>query len=364
MARATSVSLLDFVPEAERAALIAGKSGYDCAAAMGRAMASGAAYVRVPSGRYPIKTAIPFTARPVGRFAAAPVIVGDGVGRTVFENWLTNGAMFRFDSGATSKDFYAIANLGLHGFTIEGKAASSNSTAILLRGCYMTELSDLHIINQRGDGLVIECRNGDNDGSNMVSLARVRIENCTGWGIRAAANPGANEISFLHMKHVFVQNCGTPGSLAAPTSGGMRYKGQMLTMEQCAFTLNQNAALYIPGEAGLAINTLVASTAFENNIGRHILVTGVSVFNARNIQFFNNDAYRAPVACEFRGDNFTVREVDIDGVTIRATPGNNPYTGFRFTGANLETASCTVRNVVWEHFGFKGQAKAVGMEVL
>lgn len=363
VAAARTVSLLDFIPASERAAIAAGRSNFDCAPAMSSAMAAGAGAVLVPAGRYVMASRVRFVPRVVARFAPGPTIIGDGPDLTVFENRLTSGALFDFDSGATRSDFAAISNLQLSGFSVEGRATSGNASAIRMRSCFMTELSDLRVIGQRGDGIVIDCLLGDNDGSNMVRLERVRIENCAGWGLRAAAAPGANEISFLHMRHVAIQNCGTPGSVIAPTSGGMRYKGQILTMEQCGFTINQNAALYIPGEAGLCINANIASTAFENNMGRQILCTGVSVFSARNIQFFNNDAYRAEVACEFRGDKFTVREVDIDGVTIRATPGNRPYTSFRFTGANLERASCNVRNVIWEHFGFPGQEKAAGLVV-
>jgi len=361
--RASGVSLLDYVPASERAALASGQSRYDCSAALTAALASNAGFIAIPAGRYPMLNPVQFTPHLAGRFAPGPQIIGDGPGRTILENRLGSSALFSFDSGASANDFYAITDLGLSGFSVEAVGQGNAATAIHLRGCYMTTLEDIHINGTHSNGLVIECRDGDNDGSNMVSLTRVRIENCTGWGIQAAGTPGHNEISFLRMQNVFVQNCGTDDGLDIPSSGGMRYKGQMLDMQDCGFTINRNVGMFIPGEAGLAINTAIRSTAFENNHGRHLMCTGTSVFSARNIQFFNNDANRASTACEFRGDHFTVRQVSFDDVTVRATPANSPYTAFSFSGANLEMPSCAVRNVIWEYFGFPGQQKAAGMAV-
>jgi hypothetical protein len=87
----------------------------------------------------------------------------------------------------------------------------------------------------------------------------------------------------------------------------------------------------------------------------------VSGFKARGIQFYSNDANVAVVACEFSGATHLVRGVDIDGVVVRATAGNNRLTGFRIAGANLDLPTCQVRRVIWENFDYPGQARFDGV---
>lgn len=353
------VSLLDLLPEGERDAVRAGRSTFDCGPALGSALSAGGT-VYLPAGRYVVATPVVFTPRIQGRFSTGCRLIGDGPGQSVLEDRTAGRALLDFDSGANpAKGFLAIRDVHLAGFSIEGRHAAASAAAIRLRGCYQSSIANVHIIDRPGSGIIIPCLYGDTDGSNMILLDQVRIENCMGWGIEAAAMPGSNEISFLHLRQVFIQNCGTPGG-ATPTSGGMRYKGQMLLMEQCAFTLNQNVGLFIPGEAGLAINATISSVDFENNLGRHFLCTGISVFRATDLQFFSNDSYQVTVACEFSGASHMVRAITIDGVTMRATAGNSRYIGFRFSGPNVLADTCLVRNVIWENFGYPGQTRFAG----
>lgn len=357
---ASARSLLDVLPAQERTAIVAGASDYDCGPAIRTIMAEGGT-VFLPAGRYVVKTPMIMVPHVTGRFAPGIAIAGEGPGRTIIEDRTQNRALFDFDSGADpSTGFRAIRGVHLAGFTIDGTRAGRGTAAIRLRGCFQSSLRDLHVTDRRGTGIVIPCLFGDIDGSNMVELVRVSIENCGGWGIDAAAAAGRNEISYLMLRHVIVQGCGTAGSSPIPESGGMRYKGQVLELEQCAFTLNRNVGLLIPGEAGLAINIQLSSTTFENNLGRHLLCTGVSVLTGRNLQFFSNDEHRIAVACEFVGDHYTVREVVLEGVTVRASAGNTPYTCFRFTGSNLDARTCRVSNVAWADFGSPGQSRVAG----
>ena len=353
-------SMLDMIPDGERDGIVAGTSDYDCGPAIQAAMAAGGALF-FPAGRYVVRTPIALQPRVSGRFAPGISLIGEGAGQTVFDDRTTGGALFDFDSGADPRTgFRAIRGVHLSGFTIEGERSGPATAAIRLRGCYQSSVSDVHIIDRPGTGIAIPCLHGDTDGSNMIDIERVRIEDCAGWGIDAAAVPGRNEISFLSLRHVAIQNCGAADGGRMPASGGMRYKGQVLGLEQCSFTLNQNVGLLIPGEAGLAINVQLASTTFENNIGRHLFCTGVSVFRAANLQFFSNDGYRVTTACEFSGATHTVRGVVMDGVTVRATAGNKGYTAFRFRGPNVLVDTCEVRGVVWEDFGYPGQVRFDG----
>ena len=319
--------------------------------------------IHVPAGTYRIGRPIRIRAANylafAGSFAPGPRISGAGSGLTVFEA-AGGAALFDLDSGSDHRSEFRAALGGLfEGFTIRA-GSSGGGAGIKLRSAYAVKLRDLHITGLAGTGVEIECLAGDLDGSNMVSLEQVRIENCGGWGVDAGAAPGFNEISYLKLDQVFVQNCGTASSSQRPESGGMRWKGQICTLEQCGFALNQNCGLYIPGEAGLGQTIDIRNTGFENNRGRHLLCTGITAFKARNLQFYSNDQFRVATACEFDGSRNTVRFVDIEGVVVRATAGNRPYTAFRIGGGNAELDRCRVRNVVWENFDFPGQARFDG----
>lgn len=363
-AQTSATSIFEFLPPGEAAAIRAGTSRLDCAPAIIKACTQAPGAIHFPAGRYRIATPVRYTpdrfADPFGR---GPVLLGDGIRRTVLVNDVMRGAALDFDAGVTRATGYrAIAGLRIEDMTIDGFNAADG--AIRLRTVMQASLVRLHIIGHRGTGLRIPCSAGDSDGSNMVALRQVRIENCGGWGVDSLADPGSNENSFLSFDHVFIQNCGTRSSAADPPSGGMRHKGQIMTLRQCAFTLNQNVGLFLPGAAGLGNSVSIEDTAFENNLGRHLYCTGYDGVRARGIQLYNSDNFRASVGCEFLGDRYPVRGIDFDGVIVRASARNAPYTAFRFGGANLDRKSIRIDDVVWQDWGYQGQVKAEGMGVL
>ena len=357
-------SILDFIPTAQHGAIQAGRSDFDCAPSIRTAMFTVAGGpLHFPTGTYAIGSSIKMmTDTGNAAFGPGAWISGDGIGRTIFDNRAGDGPMFDVATlGDRTKRFTAALGIRFEGFSIISRARGVTTTAVRLRSAYNARLFQLHISGQGGDGIAIPCHLGDLDGSNMIALEQVRIENCGGWGIDSACDPGFNENSFIRLQQVFIQNCGRASDAATPSSGGMRHKGQVLSLDQCAFTINENVALYVPGQAGLAQTIDISSTAFENNRRRHILCTGVSGFKARNIQFYSNDAHQVQVACEFSGARNTVRFVDIDGVAVRATAGNKAMTAFRFSGENLESNSCRVRNVIWENYDYPGQTRFEGV---
>jgi hypothetical protein len=353
-------SILDFLPRGEHAAIAAGTSTFDCSAAVYAAWARTSGAIWFPAGRYVIARPLRLAPRAFrGAYAFAPILIGDGPGRTVFVNRVARGAMLDIDAGATvATGFRAFMGLRLEDFSIEGGNVADG--AIRLRTCLQGSARRLHITDHRGTGLHVPCLLGDTDGSNQLRFEQIRIENCGGWGVDTYASPGRNENSFLTFDQLFVQNCGTPSAARFPTSGGMRHKGQVMALRQSAFTLNRNVGLWLPGDAGLGSGVTIDETAFENNIGRHLYCTGYDGVSARNIQFYSADAYRVSVACEFNGDNYVMRGIDINGVTVRATKGNSPYLAFRFGGENLHVGLARVAGVVWENFGFPGQSRIEG----
>ncbi len=148
----------------------------------------------------------------------------------------------------------------------------------------------------------------------------------------------------------------------APNSGAMIWKGQVLTIDSCgAANGNQNVALFIKGGAGLGVNVDIRGWVSENTVGRGLYCTGVSNLRMRNCQIYNN-IYHGTTQVEFEGAQYVVRNVDIDGVVIRATSGNNPITAFKLSGANADASSCRVRNVTWDDFDYTGQTRFNGWQ--
>jgi hypothetical protein len=197
----------------------------------------------------------------------------------------------------------------------------------------------------------------------MVSIKQCWIDTCAGWGIKADGTSGRNEGSYTYLEQVFFQTCGTASASTPPPSGGMIWKGQIMTMEQVAFANGvENVGLYIKGESGLGQTVDLRNTTFENCKKRGLYVTGVNVFKGRNLQFYNNDTYTATAQCEFIGGSYTINQVDIDGVTVRATSGNNACTAFKLSGANVNFDTCRVRNVNWENFDYSGQVRFNGWQ--
>jgi len=336
----------------------------DCAVAVQAAVTAAAGRpVYFPEGTYQIGTTINCSpvAYDVSNFGAPAKIIGDGQLKTYFDNRV-NGPLFSMVTISTSVLFKGALGGRFEGFTIIRGAITTNGVGIYMTAAYQPTIKNVSIIGMSLHAIHIPCILGDNDASNMVALEQVRIENCAGWGIRADGSSGKNELSFLYMRQVFIQGCGTVSGDYQPPSGGMIWKGQILKMESCAFTLSENCAFFIPGQAGQGQSVDLQSTSFENNKHRGLFCRGIDLFKARNIQFYNNNDYTSTEMCEFEGDNFAIVNVDIDGVVIRATSGNNPIIAFKLSGANVKFDTCRVKNVVWQNYDYTGQTRFSGWQ--
>jgi len=282
-----------------------------------------------------------------------------GAGRllTYFDNRVASGPCFKVDTDTTVK---FQAGILLEGFSIITDTTPASSDGIYLRRAYHARLYDLSIKGMSEDGIHIEVNEGDGDGSNMVSLEHVRIENCAGWGINCNMATGTNELSFLKLDHVFVQSCGTTSASSPPPSGGMKWRGQIIDLDNSAFVTNENVGLYVVGGSGLGNTLSCDATAFENNKKIHVLVEGLDSGAFRNIQLYSNDSFVATNGIKLDGTSSVVRNILIDGVLVRATSGNNAYTAFLTTGGNVENASVQVTNVSWGNFDHSGQTRYSG----
>lgn len=329
--------------------------------------------VYVPEGRYLITDTLGRgTEDTYGAFGPGLKIIGAGALATIFRSEVSGTgvqgdvnerkATIRIDgpdrqAGADCEpqcedgEYKAAWGSVLREFSIEGNPGRSNAVGIKITNGYEVIIEHLYITSMSTHG--IELQNGvfRDDGWNMVSIRSCWVESCRGWGIKADGSPERNEGSYTYLENVFFQTNGVQEDFVPPASGGMIWKGQILTMEQCAFANgNENVGLYIKGDAGLGQSVDLRSTTFENCHRRGLYCTGVLVFKGRNLQFYNNDDYTAVSMCEFDcGQNYVLRHIDIDGVTIRATAGNH-LTAFRIAGLYADLANCSVKNVNWENF--------------
>lgn len=283
-------------------------------------------------------------------------IVGSGQGNTILDMISANAPLFDVYTGAAIK----FVEGGLfEGFSIISSANAVGCGGIRFTSAWQQTVRDVHIEGMGDYGIDVVCALGDTDACNQIKLDNVRVENCAGWGLTLGATPGHNETSFIHVIHGAITGNGT-AAVGVPTSGGIKWAGQILVLEGCGVSVNQNCGLYIPGQAGLSNTVDLRNTAFENNLKRHIYCTGVNGFKARNIQLYSNDGNVATSGIEFDASAFQVAGVDIDGVVVRATVGNNPYTAFKISGANALFDTCRVRNALWDNFDYPGQIRFNG----
>jgi hypothetical protein len=336
----------------------------DCAAAITSALTTYPGVpLKFPKGTYRVDSTVTIKPAPSwGVFGPGARIQGDGVGATFFDTRAANLPLFDIDSDTHGGTFHANMGTVLTGFNIINSTAAASTVGIRVLNGYQVDIIQVVIKGMTSHG--IELKNGlyADDGWNRVNITQVWIDSCAGWGIKADGSAARNEGSYTYLQNVFFQTNGTASAATPPPSGGMIWKGQVLVMESCGFaTGNQNVGLFVKGESGLANTVDLRNTTFENCVKRGLYVTGISNLRGRNLQFYNNDTYQATKGCEFDGTTYTIRQVDIDGVVVRATSGNNAYTAFTASGANLDTQTFRVRNVVWDNFDFSGQTRFSGV---
>lgn len=337
----------------------------DDTAAINAALAAAAgSTVYVPAGTYVVTSTLSNNLSPVeGAFGPAIRIVGDGMFRTFFDNRVANGPMIDIDSANHGGTYEAVMGALLQGFMIKTTTSPANSDGIRILNGYEIVIDQVYIKGLTGNG--IEMKNGlyVDDGWNMVKIKNCWIDTCAKWGIKADGSATRNEGSFTHLEHVFFQTNGTASASVPPPSGGMIWKGQIMTMDQCAFANgNENVGLFIKGDSGLGQTVTLRETTFENCYKKSLYVTGITQMAIDNCQVYNNDSFVATTGMEFDGSSYTIKNVDINGVVIRATAGNNPFTAFKISGTNAELKTCQVRNVVFDNFGYTGQVKQSGFK--
>lgn len=174
-----------------------------------------------------------------------------------------------------------------------------------------------------------------------------------------AAGGGA-AVSATYYKQLGV--CVPEVSYWEPRSGGMSWKGQLLHMDQCAFTVNQNCQLFVKGQSGLGIGVLLHNVTWENGYRRHIMCTGVTNWRQEGCQFHGNQSYKQWIGQDFDGADYAIRGVYIANHKVRARLGEG--TAFRVAGTNAETNTCHIdpQTLIWDDFDYPEQRRFEGWQ--
>lgn len=321
--------------------------------------------IHASRGDYVISAPIEVIVGPMvhGIFAPGPKIHGDGMDVTTFR-YSGSDALLPYMLNISVADFATqkVMNSEFRDFTIRTHGgAASNNGGIKCSACYMLVFDHLRISGLKGSGINVVSVVTDTDGCTWTTISNCFIELCNAWGINAGSEALGNvSLGFLNIEKCWVQYCGTDSALALPPSGGMCWKGLILKMVSCGFTLNYNVGLYIPGRATHANLT---DCDFENHPKRAILVRGITTFYYTNGEFLSNSAGMTHTFLEFDGTDYAIMNVKVDGVTVRAYDGYpTPTTAFKIGGTigNVDYNSCTVTNVRWLDFDYPGQVRFSG----
>lgn len=343
----------------------------DYGPAISRAFAAAqGALVTMPGGTYAIKTPINYLPYSSGPFVPGPKLRGAGKDVTILDNQVSNTPMIAVDSNPTNianptpttvnhtSAFLGVLDGCIEDLSIKRLTSGSAQTGIYLRTCFNFQIRNVRIDGINGTGVRVPCQNSDNDASNGIEFDNVRIENCPGWGVNIG-DPGNNEISFTQAEHLNIQNCGAPAANYIPDSGGMKWAGQIFNHRNCFFTLNNQVAMWIPGQAGLPTGYTPENLTFENNRGKSLFCRGIINMKGRNLQFYNNETYTATHGMHLEFGSFAGVNINIDSVLVRATAAN-AITEFKLEGANAQRDSIRVREVYWDNFDFAGQKRFEG----
>lgn len=295
--------------------------------------ASGASpsVVRIPAGEYRISRTLAFRPK-VARVVSSGIrIVGDGplASRLVLE-----GKGWIMDIGADPEDATRPAFVKF--VTLEGVGfRAPQGGGLRLNRCLEVRLTDVAFRQCQTAGLLLASDKGDADAPNSVLLANCEFEGCPGWGMDAKSAPGRNEIGALTLINCRFSQCGQKSELTPPPSGGLRWKGQVMTVINGLFAQNQNGGLVIPGEAGLAANASLLNCTFENNTGRAVYISGVESFLMQRGTLRSSLPSLFPARCgvELAGE-FAIKGVSFEGVRVQARPGLGDFALIRGSGRN------------------------------
>lgn len=270
-------------------------------------------------------------------------LVGAGMRSTILQNEVVGSPMLTLSANANLVFHWGstVSDLSI----VRGAAATSQVGIHLTHGRWFT-MERVYIFGLSGDGLKVTVAAGDPDGSSIVTLNHCQIYGCSGWGINCVVGTGFNELGHLDLFETGVESCGTasawvPTDLAAgtlPTSGGILWDGQVLSIRDSGIAVNENVGLFIKGSDGGTPNQAsIYRTAMENNKKVAIATNGIDGFTFAESHIYNGASpLTASYGIFFDSTNNVVRGVRIKNNTIRIHLASTPYTLYHHTGGNAE----------------------------
>lgn len=331
----------------------------DTAAAQAAITAAAGLPVVFPAGTCVISSTLSYTTTSSNVFTQGLQIYGQGREKTIFDSRVANNFLFATD---TSVDSHFQSGIVFKGFKITSTAPAAVSSGIRIhKGAYFT-IDNVQMTGLTGTGIYVPIA-ADPSSSFVGRINEVRMDSISAWCVDFLPDAGT-ELSNIRITNSTFQACGATQTVGAiPLTGGIRWRGILMQIENSGFTLNQNVDLYI-AQNGTAQGLTIDGTDFENNISTlfpHIFSdTGLRQFIMTNSQCLNNDSFVSQGCAWFDSTLGPVGNVRISNHQIRATAGNNPYTAFKLTGANSLSTFIQVDNIYWQTFDTAGQSRFSG----
>lgn len=184
-------------------------------------------------------------------------IVGQGIGKTIFDNQVAGGAMLTLDGTGTSAR-YALGSV-LDGFSIISTTNPAGSRGIDIKGQWFGRISRFKILNLTSDGIRVINNNSDSDATSSMEFDKFWIQGSGGWGI----NFTDPTISSTATGHMLVKQ----GFVFGNTSGGIRFLGGQIGVEKSAIAGNAGVGILVPYVAASGVPNLIAisQTEFDGN---------------------------------------------------------------------------------------------------
>ena len=281
------VSVFDFIPEAEHAAIQAGTSTYDCTADFANAFAAHN-QLFFPEGTYLVDASGYPTKRAIFYSTGVDNVVLSGYGATI--QYLNTA------TGPIGLNFVEIVNANnalIEGLTFDGNRQAQNFGyhAIAFFGGKNLTVRDVYAKNMYFDGIYV--RASDVNDSNTYP-ERVLIDNvvCDACGRNGTSIIGANGITVQNS--LFKNTVGDPGAgLDVEPNASDIYGVRNLMIDNCAFVQNAGRGLVItgnapvnPGETPYCVNARITNTiAGKNSAAQSASIGGadIAVFYSEDV---------------------------------------------------------------------------------
>jgi Pectate lyase superfamily protein len=308
-----------------------------------------------PAGTYRINTALTYITTSTDVFTPGLKLIGDGSGKTILDSRVASAALIRVDTNAVATARFQ-RGVQIVGMTISGEYGNpASAIGLSFRHAYNVLLDDVYVKNFTLDGVKVILNEGDTDGCNNFTMRNCRMEACGQWGFNHEVTGAFNEFSFFNFLESSITACGTASATTPPPSGGMRWKGQLATLERSYISECENCGLFVQGGSGLPLGITLRNFTLENNKKVQLYCTGIDGLIIDALDMRNNNSFVATSGILLDATSYTIRGVDIQNVVVKATTSNNPITAFNAAGANGE--SITIGQVVWNTFDTTGQTR-------